>query len=178
MMPVRTPMNDPLAGLRLAPPERTYVASITGKYLSITGYRRDGSGVSTPVWFATEGSRLLVMTAATSGKVKRIRRNPTVTVAPCSARGTLRTERVPAHAEVLPASEVDRVKQLIARKYAFDLLFIRPIRAIQALFHPERRHEQTTIIAIGPGDRSDGRAGPDHPPPTTARSTYRCGATS
>ena len=57
---------------------------------------------------------------------------------------------MPAHAELLPASEVDRVKHLIARKYVFDLVFVRPIRAIQALFHPERRHEQTAIIAITP----------------------------
>ena len=148
MTPVRTLSDDP--SLRLVPPKRTDIASITGKYLSITSYRRDGSGVSTPVWFATEGDRLLVMTAATSGKVKRIRRNPDVTVAPCSARGKLTAKQVPAHAEVLPATEVDRVKQLIAQKYVFDLLFIRPIRAIQALFHPERRHEQSAIIAIGP----------------------------
>jgi hypothetical protein len=37
---------------------------------------------------------------------------------------------------------------LIRRKYRFDLLFVGPIRAIQALFHPERRHEVTAIIAI------------------------------
>lgn len=150
VVPVRTPTHDPLSRVRLEPPAPADVASITGKYLSITSYRRDGSGVSTPVWFATEGGRLLVMTAATSGKVKRIRRNPYVTVAPCSARGQLAAEQLPAHAELLPASEVDRVKHLIARKYVFDLVFVRPIRAIQALFHPERRHEQTAIIAITP----------------------------
>jgi PPOX class probable F420-dependent enzyme len=148
MTPVRTPTNDPLASLRLDPPAQTDVADITGKYLSITSYRRDGSGVSTPVWFATEGDRLLVMTAATSGKIKRIRRNPYVTVAPCSARGKIESRRMPAHAVVLPSSQVDQAKRLIARKYRFDLLFVRPIRAIQALFHPERRHEATAIIAI------------------------------
>ena len=87
MTPVRTPTDDPLARVRLEPPPRTDVAAIPGKYLSITSYRRDGSGVSTPVWFATEGDRLLVMTDSRSGKVKRIRRNPYVTIAPCSGRG-------------------------------------------------------------------------------------------
>ncbi len=148
MLPVPTPTTEPVTHLRLEPPTRTDVARITGKYLSITSYRRDGSEVSTPVWFATEGDRLLVMTAATSGKVKRIRRNPYVTIAPCSARGKTKAEPMPAHAELLPPSEVGHVKRLIARKYRFDLLFIRPIRAIQALFHPERRDEITTIVAI------------------------------
>jgi PPOX class probable F420-dependent enzyme len=148
MTTVPTPTHDPLSRLRLEPPARVDVAAIPGKYLSITSYRRDGSGVSTPVWFATEGDRLLVMTDSRSGKAKRIRRNPYVTIAPCSARGKPKAERMPAHAEVLPASEVEHVKQLMAHKYRFDLLFVRPIRALQRLFRPEKRHEVTAIVAI------------------------------
>jgi hypothetical protein len=34
--------------------------------------------------------------------------------------------------------------------YRVDLLFVRPIRALQALFRPERRHEETVIVAIAP----------------------------
>jgi uncharacterized protein len=148
MTTVRTPTNDPLSQFRLDTPARSDVAAITGKYLSITSYRRDGSGVSTPVWFAAEDERLLVMTDSKSGKVKRIRRNPYVTIARCSGRGKPKAKPLPAQAELLPASEVERAKRLIKRKYRFDLLFVGPIRAIQALFHPERRHEVTAIIAI------------------------------
>jgi uncharacterized protein len=147
MTTVRTPTDDPLSHPRLEHP-RTGVAAITGKYLSITSYRRDGSGVSTPVWFAAEGDWLLVMTDSNSGKVKRIRRNPYVTIALCSGRGKPKAKRMPAHAELLPATEVERATRLIKRKYRFDLLFVGPIRAIQALFHPERRHEVTAIITI------------------------------
>ena len=148
MTTVRTLRDDLFERLHLDPPVRTDVAAIPGKYLSITSYRRDASGVSTPVWFATEGDRLLVMTDSRSGKVKRIRRNPYVTIAPCSARGNPKAKEMPAHAEVLPASEVDHVKRLMAHKYRFDLLFVRPIRAIQRLFRPERRHEVTAILEI------------------------------
>lgn len=126
------------------------VVSITGKYVSITSYRRDGTGVATPVWFVTEGNRLLVMTEVGSGKVKRIRRNPFVTVAACSARGRLRGRPIPSTAELLPSTEVDRVKRLMGRKYRVDLLFIRPIRALQSLLHPGRRTETTTVVAIRP----------------------------
>jgi PPOX class probable F420-dependent enzyme len=121
-----------------------------GKYLSITSYRRDGTGVATPVWFVEESGRLLVMTAADSGKVKRIRRNAFVTAAPCSARGRLRAEAIPAHAVIQSPSEVGRVKRLLARKYRFDLLYVRPIRALQALFHPELRDQHEVIVAITP----------------------------
>ena len=52
-----------------------------GRYLSITSYKRDGRGVATPVWFAQRDGRLLVQSGATSGKVKRVRRDPRVQVA-------------------------------------------------------------------------------------------------
>lgn len=123
---------------------------ITGKYLSLTSYRRDGAGVATPVWFVADDDRLLVMTTAGSGKVKRIRRNPFVTVAACSARGRLLDRSVEASAWILPPSEVDRVTRLMERKYRIDLILIRPIRALQPFVHPERRNEVTAIVAITP----------------------------
>lgn len=136
--------------ITIARPVKTDVAGIDGKYLSITSYRRDGSGVATPVWFVTEGERLLVMTAESSGKVKRIRRNPLVSVAACSARGRPKMDPIPGHVDILPSDETERVKRLIERKYRFDLLFIRPIRAIQALFRPELRREVPMTLAITP----------------------------
>lgn len=137
-----------------APPEaaspRTAVPAIGGKFLSVTSYKRDGTGVATPVWFVTEGGRYLVMTDARSGKVKRIRRDPFVRIAACSARGRPKMEPVPAHAEILPPSETERVTRLIARRYRVDLLFVRPVRAIQALFRQERQPEETVIVAMTP----------------------------
>jgi PPOX class probable F420-dependent enzyme len=146
--------RGPATGARLhayvAARAETQVPRISGKYLSITSYRRDGTGVATPVWFVTEDDQLLVMTAIGSGKIKRIRRNPFVTVAACSARGRLRGRPVAARAELLPSTEVERVKRLMGRKYRFDLLFIRPIRTLQSLLHPERRDETTTIVSVTP----------------------------
>lgn len=129
---------------------RPEAPKIPGKFLSITSFRHNGSGVATPVWFVTEGGRFLVMTDARSGKVRRIRRDPFVRIAACSARGRPNTEPIPAYAEVLPPSETERVKRLFARRYRFDLLFVRPVRAIQALFRPAKRHEETVILSIAP----------------------------
>jgi PPOX class probable F420-dependent enzyme len=91
--------------------------SIPGKYLRLTSFRRDGTGVATPVWFVEADGRLLVETDASSYKVRRIRRDPRITVAPCTATGRLRRAPVPAWAELLPDAEVARVEQLMARKY-------------------------------------------------------------
>ena len=123
---------------------------VSGKYLSITSFKRDGSGVATPVWFVQEGGRLLIQTDADSGKVKRIRRNPRVLVAPCTATGRLLADPLPAQAELLPDAEVGRVERLLAAKYRIDLLFIRPIRAMQARLRRRRPRPKPIIVALTP----------------------------
>jgi PPOX class probable F420-dependent enzyme len=59
------------------------------KYVNLRSFKRDGSAVDTPVWFATLGDRIVIFTDGTSYKVKRIRRNPKVELARCDARGGL-----------------------------------------------------------------------------------------
>lgn len=122
-----------------------------GKYLSIGSYRRDGTEVATPVWFVQEGGSLLVETDAQSGKVKRIRRNPAVRVAPCTARGRLRAQPVTARAELLPAAETGRVEALLAGKYRRDLVIIRPFRSLQAALHLGRPRGESVIVRITAG---------------------------
>ena len=122
----------------------------SGKYLSITSFKRDHSGVATPVWFVQEDGQLLVHTDANSGKVKRIRRNPHVLVAPCTATGRLVADPVPARAELLGDAEVGRVERLLAAKYRIDLLVIKPIRAVQAALRRGRPHPKPIVLAITP----------------------------
>jgi len=121
-----------------------------GRYLSITSYKRDGTAVATPVWFVQQDGRLLVETDAASGKVKRIRRNPVVQVAACSASGRLRGEQVPAVAEVLPESEVSGAERLITRKDRADIVIIRPLRFVQSALHIGRPRTRPVIVAITP----------------------------
>jgi uncharacterized protein len=125
-------------------------AAVPGKYLSLTSFRRDGTGVATPVWFVEADGRLLVETDAGSYKVRRIRRDPRVTVAPCTATGRLRGTPVSAWAELLPDAEVARVDRLMGRKYRVDLLFIKPFRRLQAALHRRRPRETPVILEIMP----------------------------
>ena len=96
---------------------------------------------------ATTG-RLLVVTDAASYKVKRIRRNPEVTIAPCSARGRLLAEPQPAHAEVLPDSELPRAEALLTGKYRVDTAIFKPIRAVQSALHIGPRRTKPVVLAI------------------------------
>lgn len=58
-------------------------ALFPGRYLSVTSFRRDGTGVATPVWFVSDGRRLFAFTDLHSAKVRRIRHDPHVLVASC-----------------------------------------------------------------------------------------------
>lgn len=87
------------------------------RYVSLTTFRRDGTPVSTPVWVTRDGDALVVVTGADSGKVRRIRANASVTLAPCDVRGRVHGEAVAARATVLDASDTRRITGLIRRRY-------------------------------------------------------------
>ena len=93
-------------------------ATIHGqKYISLTTVRKSGVKVPTPVWFGEEGDRLFVMTRSSMGKVKRIRNNPLVEVAPCTIRGQETGDKFFAHARILGPEEHVHARQTINRKY-------------------------------------------------------------
>ena len=122
-----------------------------GKYLSLTSYKRDGTGVATPVWFVIDDGRLLVMTDPESFKAKRIHRNPDVTISACTATGRLRGNAVPARAELLPDSERARLDQLMADKYSWLARIVLPWidQTLQRL-QRKRVGKPTAVLAITP----------------------------
>ncbi|MEH1164696.1 PPOX class F420-dependent oxidoreductase [Micromonospora sp. CPCC 205539] len=87
------------------------------KYILLTTFRKDGRAVPTPVWAVRDGEALAVWTRADSGKVKRIRRNGEVTVAPCDVRGRPHGAEVPAFATLYASGEIGRVRDLLKHKY-------------------------------------------------------------
>ena len=89
-------------------------------YMNLTTYRKSGVAVTTPVWFAQEGDKLYVFTAGESGKVKRIRNNGTVEVAPCNASGKALGESQSAIARLLSPEEGKRADAIVTRKYGWQ----------------------------------------------------------
>lgn len=86
-------------------------------YLNLESYRKDGTAVCTPVWFAEGDGLLYAYTLADSYKVKRIRNNPRVRVAACNYKGALKGEWVPAQARILDEAGSRRAHELLDRKY-------------------------------------------------------------
>ncbi len=96
------------------------------KYLNLETFKKNGEGVKTPVWFAADpatdldsaGAKLYAYSTADSGKVKRIRNNPRVRIAPCTARGKLLGEWVEGRAEIVTGAEAEYGMRLLNKKYA------------------------------------------------------------
>ena len=91
------------------------------KYINLENYRKNGRGVRTPVWFvessSDDGSILYVRTSDDTGKYKRIRNNPSVQVAPCDMRGSVKGKWVKGEARI--ASEEEKLKafKMLEKKY-------------------------------------------------------------
>jgi PPOX class probable F420-dependent enzyme len=91
------------------------------RYISLTTFRRDGSAASAPVWVVSDdGERLLVRTGVHTWKVKRIRRDPRVLVAPADYRGRELGPQIEARARVLEAEADAVVISLLRRKYGWQ----------------------------------------------------------
>lgn len=103
----------------------------SGKYLSLTTFRRDGTPVATPVWLVRDGDALRVITQADSGKAKRLRNDERVLLAPCDARGNLKGNQVEGTARLEDPDETEHTARLIQARYGLlgKLLMWRSRRA-------------------------------------------------
>jgi PPOX class probable F420-dependent enzyme len=87
------------------------------KTVLLTTYKRDGTGVGTPVHIAVDGDRAFVRTWDTAWKLKRIRNNPEVEIRPSTVGGRPTGPAMRARARTLSGKESAHAGKLLARKY-------------------------------------------------------------
>jgi uncharacterized protein len=91
-------------------------------YINLETFKKDGSGVKTPVWSAPLDGKLVVMSAGDAFKVKRLRRDPHARVAACDVRGKVRGAWLEASGRILEEpSEVERAHAALRRKYGWQM---------------------------------------------------------
>lgn len=87
-------------------------------YISLETYRQNGMGVKTPVWFVIMDHMLYVRTDADSWKVKRIRRNSHVKIAPCTYDGKVLGDWVEGEATIITDQNLTKqISQAQTKKY-------------------------------------------------------------
>ncbi|MEM7117248.1 MAG: PPOX class F420-dependent oxidoreductase [Chloroflexota bacterium] len=111
------------------------------QYIALETFRKNGTGVVTPVWQTPEDGKLYVWTEANSWKVKRIRNNGRVRVAASDARGTPESDWVEAQAKVLNSEGDFRAQNgRMAAKYG---LFFRFFQLVYKL-----RGRESVVVEI------------------------------
>jgi PPOX class probable F420-dependent enzyme len=111
-------------------------------YLNLETFRKNGAGVRTPVWFAADpttdirsrDAKLYVYTIENTPKVKRIRNNPRVKIAPCNRTGGLEGDWINANAKVVEGDEAARGLKLLTQKY-----FLKRVFDLFAIFRATKR---------------------------------------
>jgi PPOX class probable F420-dependent enzyme len=111
------------------------------RQILLTTYRRDGSPVGTPVHVAVEGDVAYVRTFDPSGKLKRMRNNADVEVAPSTLRGRPTGVVSKARTRILEGDEAAHAASVLAAKY--PLLHGRLIP-----WYHRRKHLVTTQIEL------------------------------
>jgi uncharacterized protein len=87
------------------------------KYVLLITYRGDGEGVPTPVWFGVRDGKVYVHTEPRTAKVRRIRANPRVRVAPCTMRGKPRGPAAEGNARIVSSDEEEGAEAAIQANY-------------------------------------------------------------
>jgi PPOX class probable F420-dependent enzyme len=116
------------------------------KYVRLTSYRKSGTAVSTPVHIAVESGHAFVRTWSTSGKYKRLVRNPAVELAPSTWRGRPTGPAIRARACVLGGAEAVHAAQALAQKYPL-------LQGILVPLYHRLRGYRTVHVELTPVDR-------------------------
>jgi PPOX class probable F420-dependent enzyme len=105
------------------------------QFACLTTFRRDGTPVGTALWIVGNGDHLYVWTGSRTGKVKRVRNNPAVTIAPSTRRGKPTGPAVPAQATVVAMNDQPQVWPQFKAKYGLGLRMVTAMEKMLTALH-------------------------------------------
>jgi PPOX class probable F420-dependent enzyme len=146
MMVAQNRMATTINGNWAAPTE-TLKPFVRQKTVLLTTYRCDGTPVGTPVHIVVEGDRAYFRTWDTAWKLKRIRKNPAVEVAPSTTGGTPTGPAIHTRARILAGDESVHAARAIAHKYPI-------LHGVLIPFFHRLRHYRTMQIELTPTERA------------------------
>jgi PPOX class probable F420-dependent enzyme len=120
-------MNAPAAT------KTSFAALKRNQFINLTTYRKNGVRVTSPVGFALENGKIYGMSQTQAGKIKRMRINPKVAIAPSTMSGKPLGEELEARARLLGPEEYKLAETALKRKYGLQL-------AIFSLFMKKTEH--------------------------------------
>ncbi len=124
-----------------------YDSLVDQQYISLVTFKRNGDRVATALWFAADKGKLLAYTNLDSGKVKRIRNNAQVEVAPCTMKGEPTGPYVAGTVSLLDVSQSSYVHGLLNKKYSWKKRLMEAAATIPHVLRIRRR-KPDALLAI------------------------------
>lgn len=91
-------------------------------YVSLVTFRKDGSEVPTPVWFAERYGKLYAYTDGASYKVRRLKNSNKIKVAPCTVTGTVTGDWINGSARIISDPTLVRhAYDALKKKYGIQM---------------------------------------------------------
>jgi PPOX class probable F420-dependent enzyme len=121
------------------------------KYISVKTFKKDGTAVPTPTWVVElDDGKVGFYTSSTSGKVKRLRNNPTVVVQPSDGRGRAKPDTSPLDgtASVVTGSERDAVYDKVVAKYGFMTKVARALGTVGGVLKRKKQPYADCAVVI------------------------------
>jgi PPOX class probable F420-dependent enzyme len=104
-----------------APPGTDFSILDGHKYALLETFKKSGEGVPTAVWFGVSpDGRFYVNSERDVWKIKRIRNNPRVRVAPCTLRGKPLGPAVEGRARIIERADGAHAEAAIAANYGVE----------------------------------------------------------
>jgi uncharacterized protein len=93
----------------------------TARYARLRSFRRDGSPVDTPIWFAVDDGQVVFRTKV-GPKTRRLTAHPDVELVACDHRGRVHSGAVAlaGRATILSGPEAERANRALHRRYGWQ----------------------------------------------------------
>jgi uncharacterized protein len=120
------------------------------KYVSVVTFRKTGVAVPTATWIVPlDGGRAGVLTSSASGKAKRLRNNPGVTLQPSDVRGRVKagTTAVTGTVELVTSGpDFETITSRVRAKYGLMVPVMRLVDSVRHLGHGPFPHADTGVV--------------------------------
>jgi PPOX class probable F420-dependent enzyme len=98
--------------------KKLFESLLNEKYINLQTLRKNGTVVSTPVWFVLKDNTIFIRTGASSGKIKRIRNNNEIRISICDIKGNIKGRVYNAIANFEKSVDNQEINSLFDKKYS------------------------------------------------------------
>ena len=106
------------------------------RYVSVATFRKTGVAVATATWIVPlDGGRVALLTSSASGKAKRLRNKPSVTVQPSDVRGRVKAGTTPVTGTVELVTAGPDFEAITSKMKAKYGLMVPIMRLVDSLRH-------------------------------------------